>query len=374
MSGRVYVALLNWRSWGDTIECLESIFRNDYPDYRVIVCDNLSGDRSIEHMADWADGKLDAIVSDVAAVRALTHPPLAKPIRYASYDRAQAEAGGRPEDDDPPLVFIQNGANLGFSAGMNVAIRYALARDDFDYFWLLNNDTVIPRDSLTALVRRMEGSPDVGQCGSTLLYYKPPHEVQCLGGGTFNRWLCRGHLFTSPPQGKAGSAAERVEERLDFVFGASLLARKAFLKEIGLLSEDYFLWHEDIDWSLRGAVKFKLAFAPDSHVYHRSGASSDRKEQKFRSYISDRCYQENRLTLAVKFFPAVVPIIYLSYMGAIVNRALYGKWDRIAMIVGIMLRGLVGKVGSGRHVAYPAAARAGPVRKITDEGGAPRRS
>lgn len=357
MSGRVYVGLLNWRSWGDTIECLESIFRNDYPDYRVIVCDNLSGDCSIERMSAWAEGKLGALVSAEAQLRALAHPPLPKPIRYAIYDREEAEAGGRSGDSDPPLVFIQNGANLGFSAGMNVAIRYALARDDFDYFWLLNNDTVIPKDSLTALVRRMEAYPEAGQCGSTLLYYKPPHEVQCLGGGTFNKWLCRGHLFTRPPGGKARVAAARVEERLDFVFGASLLARKSFLRETGLLSEDYFLWHEDIDWSLRGAANFKLAFAPDSVVYHRSGASSGREEQKFRSYISDRCYQENRLTLAIKFFPAVVPIVYLSYMGAIANRALRGNWDRVAMVIGIMLRGLVGKVGNAQRARQTAQGR-----------------
>jgi len=357
MSGRIYVALLNWRSWGDTIECLESIFRNDYPDYRVIVCDNLSGDGSIEHMAAWADGNLDALDSDIEPLRELTHPPIPKPIRYASYDRNEAEAGGRPEDGDPPLILIQNGANLGFSAGMNVAIRYALAKGDFDYFWLLNNDTVISADSLSALVQRMEERPDAGQCGSTLVYYKPPHEIQCLGGGTFNKWLCRGHLFTRMPEGEPHLAAARIEESLDFVFGASLLARKSFIEEIGLLSEDYFLWQEDIDWSLRGAAKFKLTFAPDSLIYHRAGASSDREEQKFRSYISDRCYQENRLTLAIKFFPAVVPIVYLSYMGAIVNRALNGKWDRVAMVISIMLRGLVGKVGVARRAGSSRSPR-----------------
>ena len=359
MSGRVYVALLNWRSWGDTIECLESIFRNEYTDYRVIVCDNLSGDDSVERMAAWAEGKLDALASDVPLLRALTHPPLPKPIRYITYERDEAEAGGRSEEGDPPLVFIQNGANLGFAAGMNVAIRYALARDDFDYFWLLNNDTVIPKDSLTALVRRMKERPEAGQCGSTILYYKPPHNVQCLGGGTLNRWLCRGQLFASVPKGDTPSIATYVEKRLDFVFGASLLARKSFLKEIGLLSEDFFLWHEDIDWSLRGATKFKLAFAADSIVYHRSGASSGREEQKFRSYISDRCYQENRLTLAIKFFPIFTPIVYLSYMGAIANRALSGKWNRVVMIIGIMLRGLVGKVGSARKTAESAQFRSG---------------
>ncbi|MHA1572239.1 MAG: glycosyltransferase family 2 protein [Alphaproteobacteria bacterium] len=345
MSGRVYVGLLNWRSWGDTIECLESIFRNDYPDYRVIVCDNLSDDRSIERMTAWAEGQQEAPPSEPALLRAFTHPPLAPPIPHASYDRAQGEAGGRPEDGDPPLVFIQTGANLGFAAGMNVALRYAVARDDFDYFWLLNNDTVIPKDALSALVRRMEAYPEAGQCGSTLLHYAPPHQIQCLGGGTFNKWLIRTRLLTRAPAGDRQDPGRAIEERLDFVFGASLLARKSFITETGLLGEEYFLWNEEIDWSLRGSAKYKLAFAPDSIVYHKSGASTDPDGQKYRSYISDLCYQENKLTLAGKYFPWSIPVVYGGYLVAMIKRALSGNWDRVAMIASIMARGLVGKGG-----------------------------
>ncbi|MHA1536707.1 MAG: glycosyltransferase family 2 protein [Alphaproteobacteria bacterium] len=349
MSGRVYVALLNWRSWGDTIECLESIFRNDYPDYRVIVCDNNSGDRSIEHMAAWAEGKLDALPPAANALRALTHPPLPKPIPYVRYERAEAEAGGRSGSSEPPLIFIQTGANLGFSAGMNVALRYAMARGDFEYFWLLNMDTVVAKDALSAMVRRLHDYPEAGQCGSTLLDYKPPHEVQCLGGGTFNKWLIRTRLLLRAPGDGEADPRPAIEASLDFIFGASLLARKSFIEETGLLSEDYFLWNEEIDWSLRGAAKYKLAFAPGSVVYHKSGASTDPDEQKYRSHISDLCYQENKLTLAAKFFPWSIPVVYGGYLVAMAKRALNGDWDRVTMIVGIMARGLIGKVGNAER-------------------------
>ena len=57
LPARVYVLLLNWKGWRDTIECLESVFRQRYENYRVIVCDNASPDDSVERIAAWAAGR-----------------------------------------------------------------------------------------------------------------------------------------------------------------------------------------------------------------------------------------------------------------------------------------------------------------------------
>jgi len=48
MNSKVAIIILNWNGWEDTIECLESVFRNTYPNYQVIVLDNGSTDDSVE--------------------------------------------------------------------------------------------------------------------------------------------------------------------------------------------------------------------------------------------------------------------------------------------------------------------------------------
>jgi GT2 family glycosyltransferase len=53
---RVYVILLNWNGWQDTIECLESVSRLSYPRFTVIVCDKASSDGSMEKIQSWAGG------------------------------------------------------------------------------------------------------------------------------------------------------------------------------------------------------------------------------------------------------------------------------------------------------------------------------
>jgi len=85
--------LLNYNNWQDTVECLESVLRNDYPNYQVIVIDNNSPNNSMEYLKAWADGRLDVWVSPKNPLRNLSFPPLKKPIPYVYYTREEAEKG-----------------------------------------------------------------------------------------------------------------------------------------------------------------------------------------------------------------------------------------------------------------------------------------
>jgi len=58
MSEKVGIIILNWNKWEDTIECLESVYRIDYPDYEVIVVDNDSKNNSVEKIKEYGEGKI----------------------------------------------------------------------------------------------------------------------------------------------------------------------------------------------------------------------------------------------------------------------------------------------------------------------------
>src|SRR5208283_4184511 len=85
---------------------------------------------------------------------------------------------------------------IGFAAGNNVGLRYALGEPNCQFFWLLNNDTVVEPDALSAMVRLMQQRPEVGLCGSLSLSYYNPKEVQAQGGKPYCRWTARVH---TPP-------------------------------------------------------------------------------------------------------------------------------------------------------------------------------
>ena len=210
----VYVLVLNWNCWADTVECLESVFRSDYPNYRVIVCDNGSADGSLEHIAAWAEGRGDVAVTPAHPRPALVSPPVPKPVPFRCFDRAAAEAGGSGSAVQTPLVLIDNGQNLGYAGGNNVGLRYALARDDFSYVWLLNPDTVVAPEALSRMVSEMEAAAAAGLCGSTVLFYDEPDRVQALGGAAYYKWFAIPRFIGQFQVASAPIEADRARARL----------------------------------------------------------------------------------------------------------------------------------------------------------------
>jgi len=324
----VYVLLVNWNGWADTVECLESLLRLDYPDYRVVVCDNGSTDDSVERIVDWAEGRMSVPQSAAqAAYSDLTTPPPDKPVACTVYDRRQAESGG-----DlccvSKLTLIRTGENLGFAGGNNVGLRYALARNDFDYVWLLNNDTVVEPSALSALVQRLHEKRSAGICGSTLLHYSRPERVQARGGGWYCKWI--GLPWHIGQLGKADSypRMELVERWMNYVVGASMLVSRDFLEKAGLMCEDYFLYFEEVDWIRRAAPCFSLAYAPDSIVYHKVGGSiGTRSDPRHKSALCDYFALRNRLLFTRRHCPEALPAIYVSLACALLIRLALGRFD-----------------------------------------------
>jgi len=339
-----YVLLVNWNGWGDTLECLESVFRSRDIAFRVIVCDNGSRDGSLEHLQAWADGRLDARPSCSGALRQLSSPPLAKPIRWTEYAAEEAVGGGDPEDVSP-LVFIRAGENLGFAGGNNLGLRYLLARGDADYVWLLNNDTVVEPQALSRQLTRMQQQPDAAMCGSTLLEYERPAKIQARAGGWYCKWIgLPWHLGQLARDG-APCDPSAIERRMNFVVGASLLVSMEFVRDVGLMCEDYFLYFEELDWALRGKGRYRLVYAPDSRVYHKIGRSiGTRSDPRHKSLVCDFFALRNRLLFTRRYFPWALPSVYLTVVGALLLRVLLGRWQHARMVLALL-------AGRGRH--YP---------------------
>src|SRR3972149_4247713 len=94
MNLKVSVIILNYNGWRDTIECLESVLRSNYPNYQVIVIDNDSPNKSMDYIKTWAESGLDVGINEDNQLRSLSNPPLAKPLPYVYYTREEAERGG----------------------------------------------------------------------------------------------------------------------------------------------------------------------------------------------------------------------------------------------------------------------------------------
>lgn len=316
----VWVVLVNWNGWRDSIECLESVLRQNYPNLGVIVCDNDSSDGSVEAIVAWAAGTRPYDLP-AGPLRHMTTPPLPKPI-------------GCIVVDDPvrftlaavraPLLLVRTGGNKGFAGGNNVGIRLALSDPACRFVWLLNNDTVVDPDCLAHMVDTAVCDPATGITGSLNCFYAQPELVQSLGGGRFFPLRAAGYLHGHRLRMTEITAAilARTQANLEWVSGVSMLVPRRFIERIGDMEERYFLYYEEIDWALRSALQFKNRLAPCALVYHKAGSSTgEQTDSAFATYMQCRA----RFKLYRKLLPGLLPLCYLRTMKDILIAVLRGR-------------------------------------------------
>jgi hypothetical protein len=309
---KVAIIIVNWRNAPDTIACLESLRALEDRDVRIILCDNGSGDGSIDSLTRWAE---------------LERAQTGRSFAVLTEDSL---AGSMPSED---LTIIASSRNLGFAGGNNLGIRLALADPGIEAFWLLNNDTEVLPDSLAALRARMAEDSRIGLCGSTLVYHHDKMTVQAAAG-FYDVWrgggleIGQGLALTSLPD------RSDVERKMSYPPGASLLASRQFVAQVGLLEESYFLYFEEMDWVLRGRPEFKIGWAPGSVVYHKEGGTIGTHARGRPSDLSLYYSLVNKLRFARRFAPLALPI-NLARIAAITARFVIRRdfqGARIAMI------------------------------------------
>lgn len=336
MPHKTYIILVNWNGWQDTLECLESVFNLSIDQFSVIVCDNGSKDGSLDRIIDWANGDRPARVSR-ASMSQYSLPRINKPLPYQLLSKTQSE--NESIDKDTPLVLIDCGDNLGFAGGNNVGLRYALLQEDMAWCWLLNNDTVVEHNALMELKIKMERRPDAGIAGSTLIYYHQTDKIQAFGGARYFSFfgiaMHIGRFFNY----KHTVNEQQIENQMDYVIGASMFTSRSFIENVGLMSEDYFLYYEELDWALRARGKFSQIYAQKSLVFHKAGASiGSSNKVSSRSLLSDSYLMSNRLKITRRFFPHYLMSVSFFLMLEAGIRLFQGKKEHAYMIFQLIIK------------------------------------
>ncbi|WP_051330044.1 glycosyltransferase family 2 protein [Niveispirillum irakense] len=305
-----WIVVLNWNNAADTLACIDSIIRLQKETWRLAVCDNAS-----------SDGALDILAAGLQS-------------RFGSQWRklAEKDVPNTRVDEGFKAYLIANSGNHGYAGGNNVGMRLALRDPAMRFVWVLNNDTEVAPDSLGHLLHHADLHPTQGIIGSTLLYHDRPGIIQAAGGGTYHRWtgLCDHHGYGKP----AESRDHHANRPLDYVFGAALFIRRAWLEQVGLMDESFFLYFEEIDYCRSGRHLFDIGYCPDSMIYHKEGGSTGGKRHAV-SLLADFYNLRNRLRITRRHFPYALPTVWLGMMITILNRLRRGQADRVGMVLRI---------------------------------------
>lgn len=331
----VNIVILNYRTWEDTIECIESVLKSDYKNYKIIVVDNASSNDSLKKIQMWLNGKLDYIINTNEELKDYVFPLEKKPLKYIVINETDII---NKNIDDKEIILIQANKNNGFAAGNNIGIKFAQQQDDFQYLWLLNNDTVIKNDTLTKLVSTYDEystTKSIGILGSKLYYYNYPEEIQGLGA-MFNKYKASIRVLRT-----CNAQNNNKILQVDYAIGASMFTNKLFIEKIGLMNEEYFLYYEELDWSLRAKKLNLLTYtALNSIVFHKQGKSTGTgQKHKNKNLLIERFKYSNLLKIYRNFFPSLLFIAKLAIMLKLIKKVVSKNFDEVKMIYKLLKYG-----------------------------------
>lgn len=260
MHPKVFIVVLNWNGYQDTIECINSLNAVKYPNCRIVLVDNGSTDGS------------EALLRE----------------RF------------------PDIDIIQTGQNLGFTGGNNIGIRHAL-KNGADYIILLNNDTIVDKEFVTALVDVAGTDRSKGMLCSKIFFYDRP-DILWYAGASFYPWLGWGRHrgYNVRDQGQFDKTEETERPT-----GCSLMVTRELCEKIGLLREEMFCYAEDVDWGMRARNHdLKIMYVPSSRVWHKVSLSTGGQTSGLSLYYSTRnillCLDTNK--------PLSFPFRFMRYI------------------------------------------------------------
>ncbi len=232
-------------------ECLRSVRDSDYRSTQVVVIDNSVTDRVAKFLANW---------------------------------RAQQEP------TDPALLVERLSKNVGYAAATNRGI----AASSGDLVLLLNPDATLGRSALARLVNAAQLRPHAIGFAPKIRLASQPLVIDSVGLDLHLRGQASQRGLGEPDIGQY-DIPERVA---GLCFAAALIRRSAFSPGVvGLLDERYFMFYEDVDWSMRASMRGRQFWSvPSAEVLHVHSAST----RQMRSQFKARLIQRNWMWTAAK--------------------------------------------------------------------------
>ena len=218
---KIAVIIINWKKYDFTLNCIHSVLKSSYKNFKIILIDNESQNRFSDEI-----------------------------------------------NKSNKIHIIKNEKNEGFACANNQGIRFSI-KNGFDYVLLLNNDTLIKNDLIDSLIQQ-----------SSILNQKVIQPLILNYDGT-KIWNAGGKInnffgtFETLKKGKSFKNFKSNRNLTEWFTGCCVLIKSEIFNDIGYFDERFFAYYEDVDFSLRlKKMGYSIALMTDSYLQHYESASS----------------------------------------------------------------------------------------------------
>ena len=222
----------------------------------------------------------------------------------------------------PQVKVIKSNKNLGFAGGNNLGIKAAQG----NYLFFINNDTIFKEFNVQSLINRLESSPDIAIVCPKIRFAWGNNPIQFTGYTPLSKITVRNQAigFGEEDHGQYNTA-----HPTPYAHGAAMLIKKEAIDQVGLMPECFFLYYEELDWSMMFTrAGYQIWYEPLCTIYHKESQATG-QNSPLRTYYIVR----NRLLLVKRNWCGITKFLSYAYLLGIVGvrdilkYALSGKWE-----------------------------------------------
>lgn len=208
----------------------------------------------------------------------------------------------------PYVKVIKSDKNLGFAGGNNLGIRASKGK----YLFLINNDTYFEEFNVLALIDRLNSDPTIGIVCPKIKFAWPPQPIQYAGYTPLSRITIRNQAIGF---GEEDHGQYETAHPTPYAHGAAMLIKREAIDKVGLMPECYFLYYEELDWSMMFTrAGYQIWYEPKCTIFHKESQATG-QNSPLRTYFITR----NRLRLVKRNYQGLTKWLSYSYLIGVVG-------------------------------------------------------
>ena len=222
----------------------------------------------------------------------------------------------------PYVKLIRSDQNLGFAGGNNLGIKVANGK----YIFLINNDTIFKDFNVQALIDRLESSDKIGVVCPKIRFAWDNNPIQYAGYTPLSKITVRNQAIGF---GEEDKGLYDLAHPTPYAHGAAMLIKREAIEKVGLMPECYFLYYEELDWSMMFTrAGYHIWYEPACTIYHKESQTTGHNSPLRTYYIT-----RNRLLLVKRNYTGINKYLAYGYLIGlvaprdIIKTGIKGKYD-----------------------------------------------
>ncbi len=235
---------------------------------------------------------------------------------------SQNDEAAMIQDKYPYVKVIKSDKNLGFAGGNNLGIKAAQGQ----YLFIINNDTVFKDFQVQTLITRLESSDSIGIVCPKIRFAWGSNPIQFTGYTPLSKITVRNQAIGF---GEEDKGQYETAHPTPYAHGAAMLVKRKAIEKVGLMPECYFLYYEELDWSMMFTrAGYEIWYDPACTIYHKESQATGQNSPLRTYYITRNRFLLVRRNWQGKYkWMAFCYLLFVVSTRDIIKSVISGRFD-----------------------------------------------